>query len=408
MKSSQWKRLTGLLGGLVLGTSLTFSFHSLQAFSEKIYQSLEQFSKVLYYVENEYVDAVDAQTLLQGAIKGMLGTLDPHTLYLTPEIYKELKVDTVGRFGGVGLEVTLKEGILTVVSPIEGTPASKAGIQPDDKILKIDGTSTKGMNLTDAVKKMRGLRKSKVSLTLYREGWKEPHDFKLLRENINVKSVKMELLNGKYAYARITNFQERTSEDLQKVLTMMEKSSGGLKGIILDLRNDPGGLLDQAVEVGDLFIKQGVIVSTKGRTGNIDERKATGKAPYPTIPMVVLINGGSASASEIVAGALQDYGRAYLMGTQSFGKGSVQTVIDLGEDAGLKLTVARYYTPKGRQIDGKGISPDEVVRFQTESAPESAPSKNKNQEKEEPDNLPKDDNQRKAALEHLKKMAGEK
>lgn len=404
MKPKHPKRVLWLLMGTVFGLGLAWSVSPLKAFSDKIYQSLEQFSKVLYYVENEYVEPVNPQTLLQGAIKGMLGTLDPHTMYLSPDIYKELKVDTVGRFGGVGLEVSLKDGILTVVSPIEGTPAAKAGIEHGDRILKIDNALTKGMDLSDAVKKMRGSRNSKVHLTIFREGWKEPHEFKLTRENINVKSVKFELLDNKYAYTRITNFQERTGEDLLKALNQMEKSSGGLKGIIIDLRNDPGGLLDQAVEVSDLFIKQGVIVSTKGRTGNIDERKASGKAPFPTVPIVILINGGSASASEIVAGALQDYGRAYLIGTQSFGKGSVQTVIDLGNDAGLKLTVARYYTPKNRQIDGKGIAPDEVVKLKLpESGPESKSAKP--QEKEEPDFFPKDDNQKKAALDYLKKVA---
>lgn len=306
----------------------------------------------------------------------------------------------------MGLEVTLKDGVLTVLSPIEGTPAEKAGIQPGDKIIKIDGTITKDMNLTDAVKKMRGLRKSKITISIWREGWKETHDFKMMRENINVKSVRSELLEGKYGYVRITNFQERTSEDLTKALEQLEKTSGGLKGIIVDLRNDPGGLLDQAVEVGDMFIKEGVIVSTQSRTGKVDERKATGKATYPNIPIVILVNGGSASASEIVAGALQDYGRAFVMGTQSYGKGSVQTVIDLGDDAALKITVARYFTPKGRQIDGKGITPDEVVRLRTpETSPETNKSKNKTQEKEEPESLPKEDNQKKAALDHLKKVA---
>ncbi len=404
MNQKHPKRVLWLLMGAVFGVSLAWSVSPLKAFSEKIYSSLEQFSKVLFYVENEYVEPVNAQTLLQGAIKGMLGTLDPHTMYLSPDVYKELKVDTVGRFGGVGLEVSLKDGILTVVSPIEGTPAAKAGIEHGDRILKIDNTLTKGMDLSDAVKKMRGSRNSKVHLTIIREGWKEAHEFKLTRENINVKSVKFELLDGKYAYARITNFQERTSEDLLKALTQMEKSSGGLKGIIIDLRNDPGGLLDQAVEVSDLFIKEGVIVSTKSRNGNVDERKATGKAIFPTVPMAILINGGSASASEIVAGALQDYGRAYLIGTQSFGKGSVQTVIDLGNDAGLKLTVARYFTPKNRQIDGKGITPDQIVKL---SLPETRAETNpaKNEEKEESDNFPKNDNQKKAALDYLKKVA---
>lgn len=404
MKKIKSKFYFGFLLAFLLGFLFSNTFSLAQAFSEKIYQSLEQFSKVLYYVENDYVDPVDPQTLLQGAIRGMLSTLDPHTLYLSPEIYKELKVDTVGRFGGVGLEVTLKDGVLTVLAPIEGTPAARAGLQHGDKILKIDGTSTKGMDLSDSVKKMRGLRKSKVHLSIMREGWKEPHDFTLVRENINLKSVKSELLDGKYAYIRISNFQERTTEDLKKALEQLEKTSGGLKGLILDLRNNPGGLLDQAIEVSDLFIQQGVIVSTKGRKGNIDERKASGKALYPQLPIVVLMNGGSASASEIVAGALQDYGRAFVMGTQSFGKGSVQTVIDLGEDAGLKLTVARYYTPKDQRIDGKGITPNEVVKFKKPDA-ESKGDKATSSEKEEAENLSKEDNQKQAALEHLKKVA---
>jgi carboxyl-terminal processing protease len=395
------RQTRGILIGFILGISLTASVSLLFAFSEKIYRSLDLFSKVLYYVEEDYVDPVDEKNLIQGAIKGMLGVLDPHTLFLTPDIYHELKVDTVGKFGGVGIEVTLKDGILTVVSPIEDTPAARAGVQPGDRILKIDGQSTKDMNLSDAVKKMRGIRKSKVALTLYREGWKEPRDFTLLRETINVKSVKSELIDKKYGYVRITSFQERTKDDLAKALESLEKSSGGLKGILIDLRNNPGGLLDQAVDVSDLFIKEGVIVSTQGRTKKVDERRATGKGPYLEVPIVVLVNGGSASAAEIVSGALQDYGRAFIMGTQTFGKGSVQTVIDLGEDTGLKLTIARYYTPKGRQIDGKGITPDEVVKLKTS---ETQKVENPQEREGDAEVAPKDDNQKQAAIEKLKKM----
>jgi carboxyl-terminal processing protease len=402
MKSFQTKRLRWCLAGFLLGVTLTVTVSFVQAFTERIYHSLEQFSKVLYYVENDYVDAVDEKSLIEGAVKGMLSVLDPHTIFLTPDIYRELRVDTVGKFGGVGLEVTLKDGILTVVTPMEGTPADRAGIQPGDRIVKIDGQSTKDMNLSDAVKKMRGIRRSRVSLTLYREGWKDVRDFTLIRETINVKSVKSELLDKHYAYLRITSFQERTHDDLVKAIETLQKTSGGLKGIILDLRNNPGGLLDQAVDVSDLFIKEGVIVSTEGRSRKMDERRATGKGPYFDLPIVVLVNGGSASAAEIVAGALQDYKRAFLMGTQTFGKGSVQTVIDLGDESGLKLTVARYYTPKGRQIDGKGILPDEVIRLKS---PETGRAETSPAKGDEEEVAPKEDNQRRAALEQLKKMA---
>ncbi len=392
-----------------LGFFAHFSLPAVQAFDDNIYRALELFSKVLFYVESDYVDTVDEKGLIEGAIKGMLGTLDPHTLYLTPDIYKDLKADTVGKFGGVGLEVSLKDGILTVVSPIEDTPAQKAGIEPGDRIVKINGEFTKDMNLSDAVKKMRGPRKSKVTLYIYREGWKEGHEYVLHREIIKVKSVKSELIDGKYGYLRITSFQERTAEDLAKAIAELEKSSGGLKGIILDLRSNPGGLLDQAVDVSDLFIKDGLIVSTKGRTHKLEERKASGKAPYPTIPMVVLVNGGSASASEIVAGALQDYGRAYVMGTQSFGKGSVQTIIDLGDGIGLKLTIARYYTPKNRQIDGKGITPDQIVKLQAPETQKAETQKHKTEkekDKDEEETFTKEDAQKQAAIAQIKKMAG--
>ncbi len=400
MKSFKQNRWLFIFLGMILGIILSYPISFLHAFSENVYKSLEQFAKVLYYVENDYVDKVDEKNLLQGGIKGMLGTLDPHTLFLTPDIYKDLKVDTVGKFGGVGLEVTLKDGILTVVSPIEDTPASKAGIKPGDRLLKIDGHSTKDMNLTDAVRKMRGARNSKVMISIFREGWKEPHDISLVRENINVKSVKGELIENKYAYARIASFQERTREDLEQLLAQYNKTSGGLKGIILDLRNDPGGLLDQAVEVSDLFIKEGPVVSMQGRSRKTEVRKVTGKAPYPTIPIAVLVNGGSASAAEIVAGALQDYTRGYLIGTQTFGKGTVQTVIDIGDNSGLKLTVARYFTPKNRQIDGKGLTPNLVVALKE---PETKSSETKPKIKPLPESL-QEDNQKQAAINYLKKI----
>jgi carboxyl-terminal processing protease len=374
----------------LLGLFLGALTPSVRALPEKIYKSLDLFSKVLYIVEKEYVDQVDGENLVYGAIKGLLGTLDPYSVFLTPDVYKELKVDTVGRFGGVGLEISLQDGILTVVSPMEDTPAAKAGIQPGDRILKINGKSTKGMNLADAVQRMRGSSKSKVVLTLYREGKKKPFDVTLEREVIQIKSVKAELLPDKIAYVRLTSFQERTTDELKEKMKELQKQAGGsFNGIVLDMRNNPGGLLEEAVTVSDMFLDHGVIVTTKGRVGVTDERKAAPGADYLQEKMVLLINRGSASASEIVAGALRDNGRAKAMGTKSYGKGSVQTVIDLGEGTGLKLTIAKYYTPSGASISGTGIVPDYEVPMP----------------KDFEGNLfqdPQKDIQRQAAIEYLK------
>jgi C-terminal peptidase (prc) len=334
---------------------------NLRALPEKIYKSLDLFTKVLYIVEKDYVEKVEGESLIYGAIKGMLGTLDPYSIFLTPDIYKELKVDTLGRFGGIGIEITLHNGVLTVVTPIEDTPASRAGIQPGDSILKINGVLTKGMNLGDAVRRMRGSKHSKLTLTLFREGVAKPFDVTLTREVIKIHSVKPELLNNQVAYIRLTTFQENTSDELEKSIVEFKKRNPNLKGILLDLRNNPGGLLDQAVLVSNLFIKSGTIVSTRGRVGESEVRKAVSEGFRFEEPVVVLINKGSASASEIVAAALQDNHRAKLFGANSFGKGSVQTVIDLGEATGLKLTIAKYYSPDGKVIDGKGVAPDYVV-----------------------------------------------
>lgn len=344
------------------GLGLTSWVPKAHAIPEEIYKSLDLFSKVMYIVEKDYVEPVDGEDLVYGAIKGMLGTLDPYSIFLTPDIYKELKVDTVGRFGGVGLEITLQNGVLTVVSPIEDTPAARAGIQPGDKIVKINGKTTKGMNLGDAVRRMRGSRRSKVKLTIFRSGVKKPFDVLLRREVIKIKSVKSELLPGNIVYLRLTNFQERSFKELKTTLEKLEKKSGGFNGIILDVRNNPGGLLEEAVDISDLFLKKGTIVSTRGRVGAAEVRKASGKGSYTQPPMVVLINEGSASASEIVAAALGDNKRATLIGAKSFGKGSVQTVIDLGEGTGLKLTIAKYYTPDGKSISGKGVEPEFTVK----------------------------------------------
>jgi carboxyl-terminal processing protease len=383
------KRFSRLLLLPVFGLGLLFGalLPSARALPEKIYRSLDLFSKVLFIVEKDYVETVDGQNLVYGAIKGMLGTLDPYTVFLTPDVYKELKVDTLGRFGGVGIEITLYKGVLTVVSPIEDTPAEKAGIKSGDRIVKINGVSTKGMNLADAVRRMRGGKNSKLTLTLWREGSSKTFDVTLKREQIKIKSVRSEALPQGIGYVRLVSFQENTSEELEKALQSL-KASGEMRGLIVDLRNNPGGLLEQAIDVSNLFLKQGTIVSTRGRKGPIELRTASGEAPYAEVPIVVLVNKGSASASEIVAGALQDNKRAKVLGTPSFGKGSVQTVIDLGEDTGVKLTIARYFTPSGKSIDGIGIAPDFEVKGEMPSAAEM-------QEKKKPDL------QREAAFQYL-------
>ena len=330
------------------------------ALSEKGFKSLHVLTKILRYVEENYVTPVDEENLIRGAIRGMLGTLDPHTVYMSPEIYRELKVDTSGRFDGIGIEVTVKDGWLTVVSPIKGSPAEEAGIQAGDKIARINGHPTKDLNLSEAVTMMRGKRGSRVILTVVRAGVKNPFDIAVMRKIIKVPSVTARLYDGRIGYAAISSFQQGTGRALEKA--MKEMSAGGeLAGLVLDLRKNPGGLLEQAVDVSDLFLTEGVIVSTQSRGQEIDRREAHNEGTEPTYPVVVLVDGGSASASEIVAGALQDTKRATVIGTTSFGKGSVQTVVDLDDGSGLKITIARYLTPLGRVIQDHGIQPDIVV-----------------------------------------------
>lgn len=328
------------------------------------YESIELFTDVMAIVKKSYVEEVDTKKLIYGAINGMLASLDPHSSFMPPDTYKEMKIDTKGAFGGLGIEISIKDGILTVISPIEDTPAFKAGIKAGDQIFKIDDKFTKDMNINDAVKRMRGQKGTKVTLTIMREGFDRPQEFSLTRDIIQVKSVRSRLLDDGYGYIRIAQFQEKTDEDLAKFLkSLKEENKGELNGLILDLRNDPGGLLDQAVRVAEHFIEDGkMIVYTEGREKDSKMQFTARKGgKEPNYPIVVLINGGSASASEIVAGALQDHKRAIVMGTQSFGKGSVQTIIPLSDDSGLRLTTARYYTPKGRSIQAKGITPDIVV-----------------------------------------------
>jgi len=331
--------------------------------NDRTFQKVKIFSEALSEIQKKYVEDKDSKDLIYGAIKGMLGTLDPHSAFLTPEEFKELEIETSGIFSGIGIEITLKDGILTVVSPIEGTPADKAGMRAGDKILQINEKNTKNMGLNEAVRLIRGPKGSKVNLTILHEGDKEPKKLAITREVIPIKSVKFKNLEESYGYIRISTFQDKTTEDFQAALKKLEATKGGLKGLVLDLRNDPGGLLNEAVKIADEFLDSGLIVYTQGR---IKEQNlkfyAHPNKTQRSYPIVVLVNEGSASASEIVAGALQDQKRAIILGTQTFGKGSVQTIIPLDDGSGLKLTTARYYTPNGRSIQAKGITPDILVK----------------------------------------------
>ncbi|MAB43528.1 MAG: peptidase S41 [Pseudomonadales bacterium] len=318
---------------------------------------LRTFAEVFERIRAAYVEPVDDATLLDNAVRGMLEGLDPHSAYLTPEDYTGLQDTTEGQFGGLGIEVGQEDGFLKVVSPIDDTPAAEAGIEAGDLIVKIDDQPVKGMSLMDAVDRMRGEPGSEIRLTLVR-GSGRPFEVTLTRAVIKVKSVKTEELEPGYAYLRITQFQNNTGDEVRTSLNRLN-ANGDLKGLVLDLRNNPGGVLQSAVEVVDSFVDQGLIVYTKGRLSNAELRySATSSNPSGSVPLVVLINGGAASASEIVAGALQDHGRGVIMGTDSFGKGSVQTVLPLNNDRALKLTTALYYTPKGRSIQAQGIVPD--------------------------------------------------
>jgi len=327
---------------------------------DKTYEKLQIFSDVLERLKQSYVEEVDSEKLIYGAIEGMLQTLDPHSNFLPPDVYKELQVETKGSFGGLGIEITVRDGVLTIVSPIEDTPAYRAGLEAGDKIVKINGESTKDLSLFEAVKRLRGKKGTDVTITIVREGMAEPRDFTLTRDVIELQSVKYKLLEKHYGYVRVTQFQENTARELGKALKALTEENGGdLQGLVLDLRNNPGGLLDQAIDVADAFLDSGKIVYTDGRVPSQKmEFFAHPQKERYDCPMIVLVNGGSASASEIVAGALQDHHRAVILGTQTFGKGSVQTIIPLEDGSGLKLTTAHYFTPSGRVIQAQGIVPD--------------------------------------------------
>jgi carboxyl-terminal processing protease len=336
--------------------------HRVGADIDSTYEKLKVLADVLAIVEKNYVEPVNVGKVIQGAINGMLETLDPHSNFMPQEMFKEMQTETRGSFEGLGFEITIRDKVLTVVAPIEDTPAFRAGIQSGDQILRIEGKSTRDMNLLDAVKRLRGPRGTQVTITIMRPGFTEPQDFTVTRDVIPIRSVRSRLLEEGYGYIKINQFIEKTHPDLKKALEQLEGKEGKLKGLVLDLRNDPGGLLEQAVKVTDEFLDSGLIVYTEGRVeGQKMKFYAQKKERERDYPMIVLVNAGSASASEIVAGALQDHGRAVILGTPTFGKGSVQTIIPLEDGSALRLTTARYFTPKGRSIQAQGITPDILV-----------------------------------------------
>jgi carboxyl-terminal processing protease len=337
------------------------------------YDELRVFSEALSIVRKNYVEETKPKDLVYGAIKGMLGSLDPHSAFMSPEQFKEMQVDTKGEFGGLGIQIGVKDGMLTVIAPIEDTPAYKAGIKAGDKIIKINNEFTKDMSLHDAVSKMRGTPSSSVKITIIREGWKETKDFTIVREIIKIKSVKSKLIEDSIGYVKINQFQEQTSSDLSSAIEKLTQQN--ITALILDLRNNPGGLLNSAVDVSSQFLQSGrLVVFIKDRKGEKIEYRSSMNKLNTNIPMVVLVNQGSASASEIVAGALKDWNRAVIIGTQTFGKGSVQSVVPLGDGSALRLTTARYYTPKGVSIQTTGITPDIMVKPEVKEGEKSRPA----------------------------------
>jgi carboxyl-terminal processing protease len=335
------------------------------------YEELKTFTEVMSMVRKYYVEEVKTKDLIYGAIKGMLSSLDPHSSFMPPDAYKEMQVETKGEFGGLGIQIGIKDKFLTVIAPIEDTPAYRAEIKAGDKIVKINKESTKDMSLQDAVSKMRGAPKTPVTIGILREGWEGPKDFTLIREIIKIKSVKSKVLEDKIGYIKVSQFQEQTASDLSAAVNKL--TEGKVNSLVLDLRNNPGGLLNSAIDVASKFLPKGkLVVYTKTRSGEKSEFFTEGDTNF-TPPMIVLVNQGSASASEIVAGALKDWNRAVVLGTQTFGKGSVQTVIPLSDGAGLRLTTAKYYTPKGISIQNTGITPDIVLKLEAKNGVKEHP-----------------------------------
>ena len=385
------KRLSAIAVGLGVGLGLGLGAARLAlAIPDSPYRKLTLFTRVLHYIEENYVEPVKEDAIIYGAVNGMLATLDPHSVFMPPDIYSEMKHDSSGQFGGLGIEITGQDGMIIVVAPIAGTPASKAGIRAGDRILRIDGASTKGMSVLEAARAMRGKPGERVDLEVERSGLDHHLDIKVIRARIRLVPVDSRLLDEKVAYLRIKAFQKDTARSMATHLDRLEHEAGGLlHGLVIDLRNNPGGLLDQAVKVVDELIDTGEVVSTRGRNRRHEETYFAHEGGRTRVPTVVLINGGSASASEIVAGALQDHGRGVIVGTQSFGKGSVQTVVDLPDGSGLKLTIARYYTPNRRSIHGTGITPDILVETSPALEAEAGDA---------------DDAQLKSALDHLRAL----
>ncbi|NNK13792.1 MAG: S41 family peptidase [Desulfofustis sp.] len=349
---------------------------------EITYRYLETFANVLSILQENYVEEIEAKEAIEGAINGLLLSLDPHSAYLKPENYREFRNETNGSFTGIGIRITLEDGVITVIAPIADTPADRAGIKAHDKIIKIDGEPTKGKTPFDAVKIMRGPQGTEVTLSIYRDGWESSRDFTMRRSEIPLLSVKSLLLKPGFGYLRISNFQRNTTNELTTHIEELQKTST-LRGLILDLRNNPGGLLDQAVSVSDLFLEEGLIVYTRGRNKDQDltfEAKANNT--LDRFPLVLLVNEGTASASEIVAGAVQDHRRGVIVGTNTFGKGSVQSIIPLNDGAGLKMTTAHYYTPSGRTIQVTGITPDVTVKSQNANLAKADESNNLNSTRE--------------------------
>ena len=361
--SKQFKTALLLTLGILIGTTASITgsvFANKEAASELPLNELRNLSDIFSRIKSDYVENVEDKVLLENAIKGMLSGLDPHSTYLNPDEYKELKIGTTGQFGGLGIQVGMEDGFVKVISPIDDTPAFRAGVEAGDLIIRLDDKPVKGMSLNDAVKIMRGKPGSDIELTIVRKGEDKPLVIVITRDIIKVASVKNRMLEPGFGYVRITNFQSKTPRDLLKAINSLKEEFGDeLKGLVLDLRNNPGGVLNAAADVSDLFINKGKLVYTEGRVANSKfEFNAKPGDVMNGAPIVVLINGGSASASEIVAGALQDHHRAVVMGSQSFGKGSVQTIQELRSGGAVKITTARYFTPSGRSIQGEGIAPD--------------------------------------------------
>lgn len=414
------KRLIAV--AFILITALTVVFVSRWAdvsAEAESYEGLKAFTEVISVIKRNYVEPIDTKDLIYGAIRGMLSSLDPHSAFLTPDEYKEMQVETKGEFGGLGIQVGIKNSVLTVISPIEDTPAWDAGIKAGDRIVKINGEFTKNLSLQEAVKKMRGTEGTSVTITIAREDWEEMKDITLIRAIIKVKSVKSRVIEGNIGYIKILQFQEATSANLSNAIKKLQGEN--ITSIILDLRNNPGGLLQSAIDVTGLFLpERKLIVYLKGREGDRIDYKTEGGRDVSSLPMVVLVNQGSASASEIVAGALKDWNRAVILGTQTFGKGSVQSVIPLSEGTGLRLTTARYYTPKGTSIQSTGITPDIVVKLEPKNGEKEHPilrekdldrhlkNEKEETEKEEPEKAimteveEKDDTQLQRAIDILK------